>query len=135
MLATLFAIIAIGAESPAPAPESYDFEVSLLTPSNKDFTMLTTIQVNQPFEMEATNGRVRNKVSGTLQSPKEGKYLIDIMVYEWESEMSQMKNTSKFELELGKASGDRLEISSFVYIRHFTLRRYESRIEASPILH
>ena len=127
ILVVVFAIVAGGADAPLPEPESYNLEVSFMSPWNRDFTMLTTIRVGQPFEMVATNGRARNTVSGTLQPPKDGKYPIDLTVLEFLDDKSNLKSMVKPELELGKAYG---LASSGGIIHSFTviLRRHESRI-------
>lgn len=127
ILAAIFSVAVSHADGPRPKPELYDLEVSFLTPYNHDFTVLTTIQVAQPFEMVATNGQVRNTVSGTLQPPKGGKYPIDLMISEWQWEKSNTKGTTRLELELGKGSGY-VSAGGVVSMWYVMLRRHESRI-------
>ena len=68
--------------------------------------MQTTVCVGQPFELTATNGPMTNKASGTLKAPTDGVYPLELTVSEWESEKSNIRDTTQLKLELGKAWGE-----------------------------
>jgi hypothetical protein len=117
------AILSMVAHAAQPDTESFDLEVTLMTPYNHDFTMQTTVRVAQAFELTATNGAITNKVSGTLHAPTNGVYPLDLTVSECASENSNIRDAMKLNLELGKAwcGGP---VSSFLYMRHVTIRRH-----------
>jgi hypothetical protein len=125
LLAVMLSVMACGAP---PDAESFDLEITLNTPFNHDFTMLTTVRIGQPFELTATNGAVTNRVSGTLRAPASGAYPLDLTVSEWASEKSNLRDTTKLTLELGKTSGFG-PVSSFLYVRQVTLRRHEPHLK------
>ena len=129
-LCLLIALLSFSAYGAPPEAESFDLSVTLATPYNHDFTMLTTVRVGQPFELTATNGAITNKASGTLQAPVEGVYPLDLTVSEWKSETSNIRDTTQLKLELGKrwAGGP---VSSFVYTRIVVLRRHEPAFKPS----
>jgi hypothetical protein len=71
-------LLSFGGQGEQQVAKPFDLEVTLMTASNPDFTMQTTVRVGQPFEMTATNGALTNKVSGTLHSPANGEYPLDL---------------------------------------------------------
>ena len=111
-----------------PNAESFDLEITLITPYNHDFTMLTTVRIGQPFELTATNGAITNKASGTLHPPAGGAYPLDLTVSERASEKSNASATMKLDLELGKASNADT-VSSVVFMRQVTLRKHEPHLK------
>jgi hypothetical protein len=125
LLAVLLPVVAYGAQ---PDVESFDLEIALITPYNHDFTMLTTVRTGQPFELTATNGAITNRVSGTLHAPVSGAYPLDLTISEWASEKSNIRDTTKLNLELGKSYGFG-PVSSFLYLRQVTLRRHEPHLK------
>jgi hypothetical protein len=121
----LFGCSTITSQSQSQNPESFDLEVALSSPYNRDFTMLTTIHIEKPFHLIATNGAITNEVSGTLHAPNGGIYPLDVTVSEWASKKDNMRDSWKLKLELGKAWGGGA-VSSVVSMREITLRRHES---------
>jgi hypothetical protein len=119
-------MLAVATYAAQPDTESFDLEVTLMTPINPDFTMQTTVRIGQPFEITATNGGISNRVSGTLQTPTNGVYPLDLTVSEWASETQNIHDPMKLELKLGKswAGGP---LVGLIYIRWVTLRKHESR--------
>lgn len=115
----------ITSQPQSPNPESFDLEVALSSPYNRDFTMLTTIRIEEPFHLIATNGAITNEVSGTLHAPHGEIYPLDVTVSEWASEKDNVRDSWKPSLELEKAWGGGT-VSSVVYMREITLRRHES---------
>ncbi len=128
-LVAITCLVAVSRGDPSDKrPETFDLEITLVTPHNPDFTILTTISIEQSFEVTATNGLVRNTFSGTLRPPVGDKFTLDLTVSEWESERSNIKDTMSLDLELGKPwSGGPIE--SFVFLRIVMLRRHDSRLK------
>ena len=124
LLATMSHPVAFSAQ---PDAESFDLEVTLATPYNHDFTMQTTLCVEQSFELLATNGGITNTVSGILHAPTNGVYPLDLTVSEWKSDKSNISDTTTLKLELGKMSGYGT-VSSFLYNGFVTLRKHESHL-------
>jgi len=93
--------------SSVPIPErheKYDLEITLATALNRDVSLETTIQVGVPFKATATNGAIMNTISGTLQSPADGKFPLKLMISEWKSSTENDTETSEYHLELNKPS-------------------------------
>jgi len=121
-------LLSFGGQGEQQVAKPFDLEVTLMTASNPDFTMQTTVRVGQPFEMTATNGALTNKVSGTLHSPANGEYPLDLTISEWVSEKSNSRISMTLNLTLGKTwMGG--AVSSFVDLHIVTLRRHESRFQ------
>jgi len=121
----LVVMLAIATHAAQPDTESFDLEVTLMTPINHDFTMQTTVRIGQPFEIITTNGGISNKVSGTLQAPTNEVYSLALTVSEWASETMHIRDPMKLELKLGKswAGGP---VMGLIYLRWVTLRKHES---------
>jgi len=112
-----------------PVAESFDLEITLMTIYNHDFTMQTTVRTDQPFVITATNGSITNTASGTLRAPTNGLYPLELTVSEWSSDKSNISDPTELNLELGKTWGGG-PVSSFVFMRHGTLRKHESHLKA-----
>ena len=124
-LAVMLSVVACCAQ---PVAESFDLEITLITPWNRDFTMLATVRIGQPFELTATNGAMTNRASGTLHAAVNGAYPLDLTVSERASEASKIIDSGTLNLELGKTSGFG-PVSSFVHAHQVTLRRHESHFK------
>jgi hypothetical protein len=124
----LAVLLSFGGRGQQQAAEPFDLEVTLITASNPDFTMQTTVRAGQAFEMTATNGAVTNKVSGTLHPPANGEYPLDLTVSEWASESAKSNYSLTLNLTLGKTWGGGM-VSSFADMYYVTLRRHESRLQ------
>jgi hypothetical protein len=96
--------------------------VRLQDPFNRDFEIRIPVRLAKHFRTTATNGTVRNEVSGVVRPSISGKYALNLTVLEWQSEKNNVRDTTNFQLELNKpqTAGP---ISSFVYLRTVTLSR------------
>ncbi len=119
---TLAVCILVGCVHSPVTSDAYKLTVKLNTPYNQDFVIETPVTVGRPFELTKLNSEIKNTISGVLGPPVDDKFPLDLIVSEWESKTSNIKDTIKLDFELDKAwSGG--PVSSFVYLRTITLSK------------
>ena len=96
--------------------------VRLRDPFNRDFEIRIPVGLDEHFYTTATNGTVRNEISGIVRASIAGKYALNLTVLEWQSVKNNVRDTTNFKLELNKSQSAG-SISSFVYLRTVTLSR------------
>lgn len=106
--------------------------VRLRDPFNRDFEMRIPVGLGQRFRTTATNGTVRNEMSGRVGAANGGKYALNLTVLEWQSAKNNVRDTTNFRLELDKPQSAG-PISSFVYLRTVTLSRKQRRCSQSNL--
>jgi hypothetical protein len=121
ILTALFVIAADGADSLPPESEQYDLEIIFAD----SFIILIVISVGRPFELIATHVQAHYAVSGLLQPPKEGKYPIELTIYDKYEDAYSLQLITKPELELGKPLGV-CSTGGVTQCWSFTLRKHES---------
>jgi hypothetical protein len=119
----VLAVVAIvGCATPPAEHEAYLLTVKLQDPYNRDVTITVPVIVNQPFVLTSSNEKVQNTVSGVLKPPVSGRFPLELTVSEWESEKSNIRDTTQLTLDLDKPWSGGL-VSSFVYLRTVTLSK------------
>jgi hypothetical protein len=122
ILITVAAGLLAGCAHSSTSSDQYTLTVKLNTPYNQEFTIVTPVVLDRPFEVTRLNGEIKNTISGVLNQPIDSKYPINLTVLEWKSEKSNIKGTTELNLELDKPwSGG--PVSSFVYLRTVTLSK------------
>ncbi len=102
--------------------DPFTLTVELNTPFNKNFIMKTTVIPGRHFEFTKLNGEVKNRISGELKPPVDGKYRLDLTVSERKSDKSHLEERAEVELEPGKPSSWG-PVSSFIYSRTVTISK------------
>lgn len=102
--------------------EKYFISVKLNDLYNPIFKIRIPIEINKQFRIVAENGNIKTTIAGTIGNSYNGKYPITLTVSEWESEKSNISDTTQMNLELDKPVGYG-PVSSFVYLRTVTLSK------------
>jgi len=112
------------AQSGNESAHSYHFvlSVKLQDPFNRDFEIRTPVHLGKHFHATAKNGTVTTDISGLVRATSAGKHALKLTVLEWQSPMSNIRDTTDFQLDLDKPQSAGA-ISSFVYLRTVTLSR------------
>lgn len=99
--------------------------VSIKDPYNPDFRFCTPVEPARRVRVGWRNGKVKNKISFVILPPVNDEYSLNIAVSEFESEQSNLKESSpdiKLKLEKPFAWG---MVSGFVYMREAVLSTRE----------
>ena len=100
----------------APLQSSLMLSITLDDIYNRNFQVNLPVAVNQPFKVVTSNGIVTDTISGTVGTPKSGKYPVPLYVSEWSGKDSNLVGTTDYNLEIGKPDSTGLT-SSVVYMR------------------
>jgi hypothetical protein len=122
ILITVAAGLLAGCAHSPRSSDQYTLTVQLNTPFNQEFTIVTPVVLNKPFEVTRLNGEIKNTISGVLDQPLDSKYPINLTVSEWASEKSNIKGTTEQNLELDKPCSF-CTVFSIAYIRTVTLSK------------